>query len=205
MPLDLADLVAPGHTALVLQECQNGVIGAESALPVLAEANPDLKVNLGRLARAARAAGVPVIHALAHHRPDGFGSNRNARLFKGVQKSPVKLHEGTSAVQPIPEVGPEPSDFTFWRTHGLSPFQGTELDWILRNEGVSTIVGVGVSVNVAITNLTLDAVNSSYNVVIARDATAGTPAEYVDLHYQHVLSLLATVVSTDDLVAAWKG
>ena len=204
MPVDLAELAAPGHTALVLQECQNGVIGAESALPVLAESNPALKENLGRLARAARAAGVPVIHALAHHRPDGFGSNRNARVFRGVQKSPVKLHVGTSAVQPIPEVGPEPQDFVFWRTHGLSPFQGTELDWILRNEGISTIVGVGVSVNVAITNLTMDAVNSSYQVVIARDATAGTPADYVDLHYQHVLSLLATVVSTDDLVAAWK-
>jgi nicotinamidase-related amidase len=205
MPIPLAELVAPGHTALVLQECQNGVIGAESALPILAQANPALIPNLGRLARAARGAGVPVIHGLAHHRPDGFGSNRNARLFKGVQKSPVKLYEGTTAVQPIPELGPEPSDFLFWRTHGLSPFQGTELDWILRNEGITTIVGVGVSVNVAITNLTFDAVNSSYNVVIPRDAVAGTPADYVDLHFENVLSLLATVTTTDDLVAAWKG
>jgi nicotinamidase-related amidase len=205
MPTALADLVAPGHTALVLQECQNGVIGAESALPVLAEANPDLIANLARLARAARGAGVPVIHALAHTRPDGFGGNRNARLFKGVAKSPVKLHPGSTAVQPVPETGPEPEDYVFWRIHGLSPFQGTELDWILRNEGVTTIVGVGVSVNVAITNLTMDAVNSSYNVVIARDAVAGTPPEYVDLHFQHVLSLLATVTTTDDLVAAWKG
>jgi nicotinamidase-related amidase len=205
MPTDLAELIAPGHTALVLQECQNGVIGAESALPVLAEANPELIPNLARLAHAARAAGIPVIHALAHTRPDGFGGNRNARLFKGVSKSPVKLHPGTTAVQPVAELGPEPDDYVFWRIHGLSPFQGTELDWILRNEGVTTIVGCGVSVNVAITNLTMDAVNSSYNVVIPRDATAGTPQEYVDLHYQHVLQLLATVTTTADVVAAWKG
>ncbi|MCU1467632.1 MAG: hypothetical protein JWM72_3560, partial [Actinomycetia bacterium] len=33
MPLDLRALVAPEHTALVLQEVQNGVAGTPSALP----------------------------------------------------------------------------------------------------------------------------------------------------------------------------
>jgi large subunit ribosomal protein L18 len=36
MPLDLHELVAPAHTALVLQEVQNGVVGETSALPMLA-------------------------------------------------------------------------------------------------------------------------------------------------------------------------
>ena len=38
MPLDLATIVAPGHTALVLQEVQNGVVGQPSVLPALADA-----------------------------------------------------------------------------------------------------------------------------------------------------------------------
>ena len=38
MALDLATLVAPAHTALVLQEVQNGVVGEPSALPALADA-----------------------------------------------------------------------------------------------------------------------------------------------------------------------
>ena len=38
MPLDLNALVAPEHTALVLQEVQNGVVGEKSALPALTEA-----------------------------------------------------------------------------------------------------------------------------------------------------------------------
>ena len=37
---------------------------------------------------------------------------------------------------------------------------GTDLDAVLRNLGVTTIVAVGVSVNIAITNLVMDAVNS---------------------------------------------
>ena len=36
MPLDLAKLVDPAHTALVTQECQRGVIGDLSQLPELA-------------------------------------------------------------------------------------------------------------------------------------------------------------------------
>ena len=38
MPVDLAALVDPAHTAVVTQELQGGVVGAESALPQLAEA-----------------------------------------------------------------------------------------------------------------------------------------------------------------------
>ena len=33
MPLDLAELVAPQHTALVLQEVQNGVVGTRRRCP----------------------------------------------------------------------------------------------------------------------------------------------------------------------------
>ena len=37
MALDLSTLLDPAHTALVTQECQEGVIGKSSALPGLAE------------------------------------------------------------------------------------------------------------------------------------------------------------------------
>src|SRR3954453_17310795 len=99
MPLDLVALVAPAHTALVLQEVQNGVVGSPSALPALAEAAAavDLVGNCARLAQAARAAGVPVIHCTAETRDDMLGANHNARLFAGVRKSPVHMSPGGAA------------------------------------------------------------------------------------------------------------
>ena len=74
---------------------------------------------------------------------------------------------------------------------------------VLRNLDVRTIVGVGVSVNVAITNFVMDAVNHGYQFVLARDAVAGVPADYADAVIDNTLSLLATVVSTAAVVAAW--
>src|SRR5437762_12207461 len=82
MPLDLHELVARVHTALVLQEVQNGVVGEESALPILATEAKKVGVvgNCAELARAARAAAVPVVHCTAETRADRKGANRNARL-----------------------------------------------------------------------------------------------------------------------------
>jgi nicotinamidase-related amidase len=80
----------------------------------------------------------------------------------------------------------------------------TDLDAVLRNLGATTIVVAGVSVNVAIMNLVMDAVNHAYQVVLPRDAVAGVPKEYADMLIDNTLSLLATVTTTDDVIAAWN-
>jgi nicotinamidase-related amidase len=202
----LADLVASMHTALVTQECQNGVIGEHSVLPQLAEAaRKEMIPNVARLVKVARAAGVPVIHCLALRRKDGKGSNTNARLFTAVRKSPVTLEPGSAAAKLVPEIGHEDSDIVLSRLHGLGPMAGTDLDSVLRNLGVKTIVGVGVSLNIGMINFAMDAVNKGYEFVLPRDAVAGVPSEYASAVLDNTLSLIATVVRTDDVVGVWSG
>jgi nicotinamidase-related amidase len=133
-----------------------------------------------------------------------WGANSNARVFLGVLKSPVKLLLGTEAVEVLDEIGVEGDDILFFRQHGLSPMQGTELDSLMRNAGVTTIVLAGVSANVAIPNTAFDAVNRSYQVIIPRDAIAGIPAEYTEQVLQHTLGYIATITTTADLETAWK-
>ena len=53
-------------------------------------------------------------------------------------------------------------------------------------------------------NLSLDAVNAGYQMVIPHDAVAGFPAEYVEMVFQHTLRNVATVVTSDDVIAAWS-
>jgi nicotinamidase-related amidase len=207
MPLDLNALLEPAHSALVLQEVQNGVVGSPSVLPALAEAAAavDLIAHCAQLARAARAAGVPVVHCTAETRDDGKGANRNARLFLGVRGAPVKLSPGTEAVQVPAEIGVDPGDIVLARYHGIGPMSGTQLDPILRNLGVTTVVGVGVSVNVGVTNLAFDAVNLGYQVVIPRDAVAGVPAEYAQAVLDNTLHIVATLTTTAEIVKVWSG
>ena len=205
MAVSLADLVEPGRAALVTQECQNGVIGGHAVFPALAEiARREMIPNAARLAKAARAAGVPVVHCLALRRPDGLGANTNARIFGAAKKSGVVLAPGSDAARVVDEIGVEDSDIVLSRYHGVGPMAGTDLDSVLRNLGVTTIVGIGVSVNVGMTNFTMDAVNLGYQFVLPRDAVAGVPEDYANAIIDNTLSLLATVVTTEELIGAWS-
>jgi biuret amidohydrolase len=204
MALDLVELVRPSHTALVTSEIQRGVIGDLSALPELAKQGREIVPIVARLVKAARAAGAQVIHCIAERRADNKGMNRNARLFGYMAKAEPKLLPGSPATDIVPEVKPHESDIVLSRLHGLSPFSGTELDFVLRNLDVTTVIGVGVSVNVAITNLTFDAVNAGYQVVLPIDAVAGTPREYVEQVFEHTLRNVATLVTADQLIEAWR-
>lgn len=202
--LDLADIVRLGRTALILQEVQNGVLGEDSTHPDLAAAAAAVGVvpNAIRLADAARRAGIPVIHTTAENLPGGFGTNHNARVFAKARKAGAENKPGSRSVQPVEGVcGPD--DVILPRYHGLSPMTGGPLDSLLRNAGITTIVLAGVSLNVALPNLTFDAVNRSYRVVIVKDAVAGVPAEYGEQVLRNTLRQIATVCTTGEVTRAW--
>ena len=160
--------------------------------------------SITRLLPAARAAGVTVVHCVMQQRPDRRGSNTNARLFAGAAQMGMDLSPGSPGGSVVPELGPEPEDLVLTRTHGLGPMSGTDLDPILRNLGITTIVVTGVSVNVAILNLVMDAVNRGYQVVLPRDAVAGVPADYATAVIDGTLSLLSTLTTTDTLIETWR-
>lgn len=203
---NLHAMLDPATTALVTQECQGGVIGPQAGLPLLAEeARREAIPNIARLLGAARAVGVTVVHCLIEKRPDNRGSNTNARLFMAAKSFAADLTPGSPGASVLPELGPAPSDLVLTRTHGVGPMTGTDLDSVLRNMNIKTIVGVGVSVNIAIQNFAMDAVNRSYQFVLPRDAVSGYPREYAESIIDNTLSLLTTVTTTDAVIDAWKG
>jgi biuret amidohydrolase len=200
----LAEFAAPEHTAIVTQECQGAVIGPHAGLALLAEEARRVALpNIVRLLPAARAAGVRVAHCLVQRRPDGLGSNHNAKIF-AIGRGDVDIAPGSPGTAVLPELGPEPTDLVLSRWHGVGPMGGTDLDAVLRNLGVSTIVVVGVSLNVAIPNVVMDAVNAAYRVVVPQDAVAGIPTDYGAAVIANTLSLLATITTTDDLLQVWE-
>lgn len=198
----LSELLAPETTVLLTVECQQGVVGPDSALPELArEARKSgALANVARLVAAAHESGVQVIHAVAERRPDGRGANRNARLFRAAERLPVQQLSGTAAVRVAAPIEVSEEDFVVRRLHGLSPIQGTEVDALLRNLGCRTLVVTGVSANVAVPNAVFDAVNRGYTVVVPSDAIAGVPSDYTPVMIRHTLALVATIATTDEVL-----
>lgn len=207
MPLDLAELLAPASTAVLTMELQRGVVGDRASIPDLARevGARGVLAAAGRLAEAARAAGAPVVHCTAEFRPDRAGSASNAPLLAVMGKRPNHLVVGSPEVEVVPELGPDPRDLVVPRLSGVSPFTGTALDVTLRNLGVRTVVATGVSVNLAVLGLAIEAVNLGYRVVVATDAVAGTPADYADAVMDGTIALLATRLTVDEIAAVWRG
>jgi nicotinamidase-related amidase len=207
MPVDLATLVHPSHTAVLTMELQRGVIGDLASIPELAAevASAGVISATSRLVRAARRNDVRVVHCTAEFRADRAGTASNSPLLAVMMRRPGHLIAGSPETEVVPELGPEPTDVFSRRAHGVSPFTATSLDVTLRNLGVTTVVATGVSVNIAILGLTIEAVNLGYQVVLPTDCVAGVPAAYASDVIRHTLALLATRTTADDLVALWDG
>ncbi|MFJ7192137.1 cysteine hydrolase [Streptomyces bacillaris] len=201
-----AALLDPATTVLLTVECQQGVVGPDSALPELARVarSSGALGNIARLVAAAHGSGVQVMHAVAESRPDGRGASRNARLFRAAARLPVQQHTGTTAVRIAPPIEVADEDLVVRRLHGLSPLAGTDVDALLRNLGCRTLVVTGVSANVAIPNAVFDAVNLGYTAVVPSDAIAGVPADYTPAMIRNTLALVATVTTTDAILGRWK-
>jgi nicotinamidase-related amidase len=206
VPIDLEQLANPAHTAVLTMEMQRGVMGDLATIPALAEAAAaeGIVQATARLLGAARAAGTRVVHCTAEFRPDRAGSATNAPLLAAMMRHTGHLVVGSDAAQLIPEVDPQPSDVISSRVHGLSPFTATSLDVTLRNLGVRTIVATGVSVNIGIFGMVLEAVNLGYSVVLPTDCVTGVPPEYAVEVVQQSLSLMATCVRSGQLIGVWS-
>ncbi|MDX6284625.1 MAG: hypothetical protein QOG53_110 [Frankiales bacterium] len=197
--------INPARAAVLTMEMQRGVVGDMSTIPDLADAvsSEGIIKNTAKVLDVARSVGVPVVHCLAGFRGDRAGTPLNAPLIKAMLRDPNHLLIGTPATEVVPELWSEPSDLTSMRMHGVSPFGGTDLDGLLRNMEVHTLVVTGVSVNLGIVGLAIEAVNLGYEVVIARDAVTGIGSEYVEDVLANTLRLIARIASVDDVISAW--
>jgi nicotinamidase-related amidase len=205
VPVTLEDLVEPATTAVVTCEMQRGVIGDVAPSPELADEAAAVGVipNTAALLASARRAGARVVHAIVEMRGDRAGVSLNTPLMAMVVKNPDQVRQGTPAADVVPELGPEPEDIVCRRIHGLTPFTGTELDSVLRNLGIRTVVPVGVSVNEALLGLCLSAADLGYRIVLPTDAIAGVPRSYAEDVVRYSLSMLAKVTTTPAIREVW--
>jgi len=191
------------HAALVVCECQRGVLDRSMAIfPGLAEQAEarGMLGNIDRLARAFRTAGLPVVHVHVAHRPDFGGVVANSMITARSLKL-GSMRAGTAEVEPMEGAVPEPSDYVSLRQSGLGMWYGTNLDVTLRSLRIETIVLSGVSTNLALFAGAIGAVDRGYKAVLPEDATAGASPDLHDWMIANALPLLATISSVDEVVA----
>jgi gluconolactonase len=194
----------PRRCALIIQDLQNDVIGeggafAASGAPAHAKAQ-NVVENVRRLAQAARARGVIVIHVWFVVEPGAPGMTLNAPLFEGVVDNKAMVRGGWGAA-PVSGLEPQASDFVVEKMR-MSAWEGTRLETILRSAGRDMIIVTGAWTNMSIEHTARTGADKGYFMVVPEDCCSTMNAEWHNASINFALQNVSVVTNTDAVVRA---
>lgn len=209
----LAELVNRNHTALIVVDMQNDFCKAGwsfDRLGIDLSMYPSMLPRLSRLLTGAREIGLKVIYIQMTVLPNRMSESPaqirfNMRLHlasHGATQPLLYTIEGTPGQEIIAELAPEPGDLVV-RKYRSSGFWGTNLDMLLRSNGIETVIVTGCTTEGCVESTARDALFNDYYVVLPEDCVAS------DDQRQHEASLFLMrhrfdVVSSDDILSIWK-
>jgi biuret amidohydrolase len=172
---------------------------------------------LGRLLPALRGAGVAVVWLNWGNRPDRLNlspallhvynpTGAGVGLGDPLPGSGSKvLERGNWSAAIVDELKVEPSDIHVAK-YRMSGFQDTELDSILRNLGVTTLIFAGVNADQCVLCTLQDANFRGYDCLLLEDCTATTSPDYcMKAAIYNTRQCFGFVVSSAAMVAELAG
>jgi nicotinamidase-related amidase len=209
MPVDISEFIQPQHTAVIVSECQESVLGEGSPLQGLKDMvnNTGMVDNLSSLLDEARKQRIKVFHCTVERREDGYGDPLNTPLTRMMARhgGPSSgMAPGSKGARPLSALAPQADDIHMPRLYGITAFHETGLDHFLRNSGIKTVIFTGVSLNLAVIGGTLEAVNRGYTVVIPTDCVAADSEEYAGMILKHSLRNIAYTTDSQTIKGHWQ-
>jgi nicotinamidase-related amidase len=167
---DMAEYqLIPSKTALVNVDMQNAFV---EGTPLSAPDGVALLPVVNRLAAACRDAGMMVIHTLHVTRANGSNHGTMGELIEPVRAG--YINEGTETAKLHPGVHVGPRDIMLYKPR-YGSFTGTDLDLILRSNGIDTIIVTGICTNICCETTAREAGMKDYHVFFPSDGTETFP------------------------------
>jgi nicotinamidase-related amidase len=201
-------LIDPAKTAVVLIEYQNDFTSEGGALhgavaPVM-EQNGMLD-KTQELVEAARAAGATIVHAPITFAP-GFGelADHPYGILKGVVDSSAFI-KGSWGAEIVDALAPQEGDIVVEGKRGLDAFATTNLDFILRARGITTIALGGFLTNCCVESTMRTGYEKGYSVVTLSDCVAATSPEEHDNAIRFDYPMFSRPMSAEEFSASVAG
>jgi nicotinamidase-related amidase len=175
--------VDASRTAVVLIEYQNDFTTDGGALHGAVQASMEatgMLKNTRDVVDAARTAGATIVHSPIQFAA-GYGeiTSHPYGILKGVVDSTAFV-KGSWGAAIVDDVAPQEGDIVLEGKRGLDAFASTNLDFILRSKGITTIALGGFLTNCCVESTMRSAYERGYEVVTLTDCVAGTSAEEHD-------------------------
>jgi nicotinamidase-related amidase len=190
--------IEPASTALLVMDYQVDVLtrfmtAAQSAGVIACV--PDLIAM-------ARDAGMMVIHVLVAFRPGHPEVSPRNPIF-GALKANGMLVAGSDGAAIHPAAAARDGEPIVVK-HRISPFVGTDLETLLRANGIDTLVLAGVHTSGVVLSTVRHAGDLDYRLVVVRDCCADLDAQVHAMLLDTVIARQAAVVTTAELGALLK-
>ena len=125
--------------------------------------------------------------------------NRNNRVFAAVADSSAFVEDGAPA-QIHASVAPRPGDVVVDKKR-VSAFAGSDLDMIMRAQGVRTLVLAGIATSGVVLSTLRQAADLDYGLTVLRDGCADADEEVHRVLLDKVFPRQADVLGVDEWVA----
>lgn len=200
----------PARTALVSVDMHMGHLSESPDCPCPAPRAREIIAPIDAFHAKCRARGVRIVHVRSNLRASGaddIGGIPSAwrlgfsEYVGGIPNVAEHAREGTPWTQFATRV--EPSDEVVASKKRLSAFYPTDLDFLLRQQGISVVVLDGAMTDCCILNSAFDASNRNYRVIVLRDLVRGTNEELEDAALKIMSLNTGLVMESDDLLEAW--
>jgi biuret amidohydrolase len=205
------DYLDPSKTAVVSIDMHRGHLDPSPDCPCPAPRARDVVAPIDAFHDLVRSFDIPIIHVRSVLRRGGADDlngisaawRRTFPLHVGaIPNSEAHAIEGSRWTEFVTRV--EPTDLIVETKRRLSAFYPTDLDFLLRNMRVETVVLNGGFTDCCVLNTAFDANNHNYRVVVARDLVRGTD-DHLEAAALAMVSLhLGLVVDSADLIAEWR-
>jgi ureidoacrylate peracid hydrolase len=158
-------------TAMIVIDMQNDFV--REGAPYESTAGREMTENLNSLIAACREHDIPVVFTAHAHRADGsdLGAVKNIHPLTAEGKA---LKAGTEGVELYEKVDVRDTDYILPKRR-YSAFFATDLDLLLRNLGVDTLIISGVATNVCCESTTRDAYFRDFKVIFLEDGNGTIP------------------------------
>ena len=202
---ELRSVVDPGHTAVLVIDVQNDFCAPGGHTEVnlgkdVADCQAVVDPIVGLVA-SARRAGAVVIWVKADYNRTFLSPPIHARqVARGIANAYCVA--GTWGAE-LFRVSPEDGDMVIQK-HRHSAFIGTELEQILRDRGIRTVVFAGVQTHVCIESSLRDASARGYYVVVPGDCVGSFDRDLHDKTLRCVEMHFGDVVGSKDLLELWQ-
>src|SRR3984957_7072433 len=146
----------------------------------------------------ARVAGLTIVHVKVGFRPNVPEANPRNRFLSALKASPrhQEFFQGESgAIHPA--LTPVAGDVVVTKSR-IGAFAGTNLDLLLRAQGVDTLILCGVATSGVVLSTFLVAVDADYEVLVIKDCCADLEAELHEILLEKHFPRFGSVVSASE-------